>query len=289
MVPPGSQAVQIPSAYPGCGGEQSAAMGSVQEAAPGGGAGGLGLYPTIKNDFVAPALGSAGGFYSDFAAAWAVSGASAWIAPIGHVTITGVAGTLVSYVNVNIPQGTLIRAGAIILLSPPALSAGSGSNNSTPVDANALDRIGGFLESQARHLPAGANGALLRSSNGRWLASPGGIYSPLAAESDISPSSVRPIPTGSTTVTVNLSLPNLPTPLPSSFGAILTVRLKQSAHNQEVEVKIAGQAIGAVRGTQELDVSTAIIRCVNATPQMTVSREGNCSPFINVYARGYFL
>ena len=121
-VPPGTQVVATPSAYPGgsgcgCGGSSGAASGVT------GGASGAvvpaSAYPLLRQSVEVPAIGSNFQIYSTGASQWALAGMRVWFPPFGYAEITGVTGDLVTLRNLDITLGTVLGQGSPLLAFPP--------------------------------------------------------------------------------------------------------------------------------------------------------------------------
>lgn len=285
IVPPGSQAVQIPQVYP-CGGDAVDSTGTVNGGSAVTPSASLASYPTVKINFNAPAISGSGGFYSVDARQWAIPGANAWIAPMGWVAITGVSGELVSFTNISLPTGATVNAGSIIMVTPPALPA---SGNTLPASASALSFLQGYENGNARNLPAGADGQVLKSLSNRWQASSGLMYLPLESEPDITPAGINSITTATLSFTGNLALPNLPSPLPPAFGVCLSIKLLQGVTTSTAEVRVEGQLVAASRQAGQLAINSTIVRVTSTTPQLVLTKATTSQVTVNVTVTGYFV
>lgn len=285
IVPAGSQAVQIPLAYP-CGGDAVDSTGTVNGASAVTSAASLAAYPTVKTNFNAPSLTGSGGFYSANAVQWAIPGANAWIAPMGWVAITGVSGELVSFTNISLPVGATVNAGSIIMATPPALPA---SGNALPANASSLSFLDGYENGNPRKLPAGSSGQVLKSFNDRWQASSGLMYVPLESEPDVTPAGINSITAATHSFTGSLSLPNLPSPLPPSFGVCLSIRLLQGSTTATEEIRVEGQLLASSRLAGQLAINTTIARVTSSTPQLILTKAASSTVTVTVTVNGYFV
>lgn len=164
VVPPGSQVVQTPIAYP-CGGEQAQAAGvaSGQSAATSPDGGECREYPKLAADIILPAVNGMGQLRAPCAAAWAVPGLALWLPPFGQVKVTGVSGDLVTFENLNIPPGSVVGAGAVVVPAGPA------ETHDGDVEAvSQLDEISGWVNGVPKRI-SGSPGDVLRFLGGRWV------------------------------------------------------------------------------------------------------------------------
>ncbi len=113
---------------------------------------------------LAPAINGVGQLNTACAYLWAIPGATLYLPPFGIVEITGVAGNIISYKNLTVPQGTNILSGSPMLQGAPSVAAGA-SNLSTN-----LDRLSGFLAGQQMYLVGTARQSL------RWVQSGANVF-----------------------------------------------------------------------------------------------------------------
>ena len=285
VVPYGSQVVQTPQVYP-CGGEAVQSTGSVAggEATSSSNAASAFAYPMVKSDFNMVGVDASGSFLSQNALLWAIVGASVWIAPLGYVTITGVSGEVVSFKNVNVPGGTLIRAGSNLLISPPSINSGSVG------EVNALNVINGSLNGDPGTL-RGQEGQMLKVVSGRWQASAGKVYAPLTTPVNVFSETFG---SGAMTATRTLTLPNLPNPLPPLLAVAMTIQLYGNSYDHTTlawgfEVKKGGIVLASLHSFQS--VAHPIVTLdgtVSPLCQLNFEKGGTSQASASIHVHGYF-
>lgn len=110
--------------------------------------------PEVQTDFVVPAIGSQGQFYSPCAYLFALPGFDLLIPPFGRVTITAVQDNIISYINRSIVEGTTIIAGT-------RMGVASGWDFGAAPSDNAVEFLLGVIGGYPR-LIGGNAGALMQ-------------------------------------------------------------------------------------------------------------------------------
>lgn len=242
-----------------------------------------------------PAITGTGQLFSKCAYLWAIPGCTLYLAPFGSVTISGVAGNLITFQNINIPNGQVIQAGTLMVMGPPAASSASQLQSQ-------LDRLRGFLNGFDSFIVGAANQLL------RWNVSGGNVFlqpvngmifipNPSAA-TEISPEDVggsgittTPMP-AALSLSAYYALPNLPAGnlLPATFYAHVLIRLSVSTNLPQPLVAKHNSADVAGLQNSTLNVTTVVLPVSGSRLQLELSKGTSASStqyFARVRILGY--
>lgn len=249
--------------------------------------------PLVSASFTLPSTGGVGQLSSSCASNWAIPGNSLFIPPFGVVSITGVAGDLISYQNDTITPGTTISAGQRLFQFIPA-------DTSAGTVGSALEQVAGFLGGVSTLL-TGSPFQLLRwnqQGSNTYLQNIAGyqLYYPLATPTlitDVSDANLtNPIASGVSSVTATYNLPGLPAPLPPSFGIQLSVELQnptnETSYANGFRVTRSGAEIA--RCHYEGTTTWPVVRTTTNQLQLgftKVAARNSC--VARVYVHGYFI
>lgn len=289
VVPPGSQVVQAPVAYP-CHGEQATASGVVLGASPGGTPGSSACpgYPTLSGDVTFPAINALGQLRASCASAWAVPGLAVWVPPFGTVKVTGVSGDLVTFENLSIPPGSTVGSGAVIVPSGPAATAESDLESVTQFDS-----LLGLVDGVQKRIE-GSPGQVLRWGAAGWQKhTAGSTFFPLKDSVDCltGAGANRVVTNGNDATAVAVPLPSKP----SSFNggkiyALVEAGGKPRDTGATLRIQAAGITIHTNGAGENEGNSTALLDVTNLSAvDVRIFRAvgtGNVDGWFNIL--GYF-